>query len=123
MSELIDSFYTIQKRYDYSLDDLTKLVTSTVNTDSPKPLQVLRESISQYRYPTINQANQKIQSCVKDLDIPKSCKVDWDKTLENKGVTITLHCNSYKDFEVFDIMKTNSTKLNNILQEMNFEIC
>jgi len=50
----------------------------------------LRHLIHMKKFPVLSETNNSIQKTIKDLNLPKGIRVNWDHTLENKNVNITI---------------------------------
>ena len=50
----------------------------------------LRQLIKLKKYPVLSATNQRIQGIVDSLDLPGEVKIQWDKTLENRHLSITI---------------------------------
>jgi len=50
----------------------------------------LRQLIKLKKYPVLSATNQRIQETVDSLDLPEQVRVQWDRTLENRQVSIVI---------------------------------
>ncbi|MBL4606455.1 MAG: ParB-like nuclease domain-containing protein [Pseudomonadales bacterium] len=51
--------------------------------------QALRNWLRLRRYPRLSAIQKNMQCTVSDMGLPKAVKLDWDKSLENRALTIT----------------------------------
>ena len=120
--ELTESLYDIKQRYNYTLQQLSNLITINSTTTSQKTtIQLLRNIIMQHRHPTLHKHNTTIQSTINSLDLPKSIAINWDKTLENKELTITLSLKKQTDLKLIDTLHTNKQPLNQLLNKLDYD--
>jgi hypothetical protein len=59
----------------------------------------LRQYIVMKRYPVLTETNKRIQTLVNNINIPEKVTVNWDKTLEIKGIDIKIHLSNIKEWE------------------------
>jgi len=50
----------------------------------------LRNRIRALRYPVLTEVNERIEKAVKRLDLPEGLTIEWDRTLENRGVRLNI---------------------------------
>jgi hypothetical protein len=58
----------------------------------------LRQLLYEKRFPVLSQANAKIRECIENLKLPGNMTIDWDRTLENRRIGITLQLNDGKQW-------------------------
>jgi hypothetical protein len=51
----------------------------------------LRQIIRIKRFPVLSETNARMMKTIEDLNLPKGIRVNWDCTLENKNVNLTLN--------------------------------
>jgi hypothetical protein len=54
----------------------------------------LRKVVRIKRFPILSDINSRIQGTVSGLSIPKEIKINWDRTLENKSLDLTVNINN-----------------------------
>jgi hypothetical protein len=52
------------------------------------------------RFPTLSDVNERIEETVKRLNLPGGIRINWDKTLENKNVNISINIKDHKQWDV-----------------------
>lgn len=68
--------------------DLQELLDSSL---SPREkTDRLRHLIHMKKFPVLSQANNRIQKTIEDIQLPRDIRVNWDHTLENKNLNITI---------------------------------
>jgi len=50
----------------------------------------LRNLLKQRKFPILTEVNLRIQESINSLNLPDGISMDWDRTLENKGLDITV---------------------------------
>ncbi|MBI5409542.1 MAG: ParB N-terminal domain-containing protein [Nitrospirae bacterium] len=53
----------------------------------------LRQLIHIKRFPILSETNAKLEGKVAKLDLPERLSINWDRSLENKNVAISVHVN------------------------------
>jgi len=77
----------------------------------------LRRFIYGKRFPTLSSVNKKIAVHVKALGLPPSINIQWDSTLENKNLDLTLHIQDAKQWPEI-LKKINSEEVKKALQDI-----
>ncbi len=67
----------------------------------------LRRLIHMKRFPVLTETNGRIQETVRRLNLPEGISVNWDTTLENRNVNLSIDINDVKKWQ--PLMKTLST--------------
>jgi hypothetical protein len=71
----------------------------------------LREVIRLKRFPVLSEVNARMERTVEDLKLSQEISVDWDRTLENKNVDITVRIQDAKKFSgLIDRLKSLEMK-------------
>jgi hypothetical protein len=81
----------------------------------------LRQLISTRRFPILSETNARIEKTIKRLNLPDGITINWDRTLENKNVELTVHIQDAKRWEeVLHALNSVETKnaIENILDEL-----
>ncbi len=52
------------------------------------------------RFPTLTDVNERIEKTVKRLDLPGGIRINWDRTLENKNVNLSINIKDQKQWDV-----------------------
>jgi hypothetical protein len=81
----------------------------------------LRRFIRLKRFPILSDINARIQDTVSALDIPKEIKFDWDRTLENKRLDLTVNINDPEKWQrIVGTLQSNEIKnaVQSILDEL-----
>jgi hypothetical protein len=81
----------------------------------------LRKVIRLKRFPILSDINARIQDTVSALDIPKEIKIDWDRTLENKRLGLTVNIDDPGKWqEIVDTLQSNEIRyaIQSILDEL-----
>ena len=73
------------------------------------------------KYPVLSEKNAVIQETVDRLNLPRGVSIDWDRTLENKNIALSVNLNDPAQWE--EIMKKLSADdlreaIRNILDEL-----
>jgi hypothetical protein len=70
-------------------NEVQEVIRSTM---SPRDkTERLRKLIHAKRFPVLSEINTRIEEKVSQLNLPENISVNWDRTLENKNVEITVH--------------------------------
>ncbi|NOZ70156.1 MAG: hypothetical protein GXP46_13155 [Deferribacteres bacterium] len=67
----------------------------------------LRRLIHMKRFPVLTASNARIQETVRRLNLPEGISVDWDETLENRNVRLSVDINDVKQWR--PLMETLSS--------------
>lgn len=59
----------------------------------------LRQLIHRRQYPVLSELNSKIQKRVETLHLPKGISIEWDRTLENKNLNISINISDPEKWE------------------------
>jgi hypothetical protein len=81
----------------------------------------LRELIRLKRFPVLSEVNARMERTVEDLDLPGEISVDWDRTLENRNVDITIHLHEAGKFAGL-IGKLNSPEMKKAVERLLDEL-
>lgn len=88
--------------HDFASDP--EVETIIVSHSTPRErTEKLRRLLYIKRYPVLSEVNAKIQKTVEKLDLPKEMTINWDRTLENRKVDISITVKDPKEWE--EIMK------------------
>ena len=78
----------------------------------------LKKELQELSHPTLTKQNKQISSAINNLSISKKISIDWDKTLENKGITLHTTITSEKDLqEIIDELNSKKTAFNAIIKQ------
>lgn len=81
----------------------------------------LRKLIHAKRFPVLSEINTRIEEKVSQLNLPENISVNWDRTLENKNVGITVQVSDAEQLAAF--LKTlNSVEMKKAVEEMLDEL-
>jgi hypothetical protein len=81
----------------------------------------LRQLIHMKRFPVLSETNARIRGKVSQLNLPKGISINWDRTLENKNVDISVHVEEpEKMTELMDTLNSADMKkaVEDILDEL-----
>ncbi|RJQ17518.1 MAG: hypothetical protein C4560_08835 [Nitrospiraceae bacterium] len=71
----------------------------------------LRSFIHKKRFPVLSETNKRIEGKVAQLYLPKNISLDWDRTLENKNLDITLHVQDIEKLkDLLDVLNSDAMK-------------
>ncbi|RJQ54838.1 MAG: hypothetical protein C4526_04625 [Nitrospiraceae bacterium] len=92
------------------------------STQSPRDkTERLRELIRRKRFPVLSGVQVKMDKTVEGLNLPREISLEWDRTLENKNVDVTVHLKDIKEFDgLLDKVSSPEMKkaLENLLDEL-----
>ena len=92
--KIVDMLHDCTRRYDLSADalfDRWGLSAILIESLSPKQKgQRLASAISEIHQPTLSSARKRIDAELSEINSPKGVTIQWDRTLENPGVTILM---------------------------------
>jgi hypothetical protein len=82
-------------------DDVQEIFDSSL---SPREkTERLRLLLNYRKYPVLSEKNAVIQEAVDRLNLPRGVSIDWDRTLENKNIALSVNLNDPGQWE--EIMK------------------
>ncbi len=81
----------------------------------------LREVIRLKRFPVLSEVNARMEGTVEDLKLSQEISVDWDRTLENKNVDITVRIQDAKKFSGL-IDRLNSPEMKKAVEKLLDEL-
>jgi hypothetical protein len=88
---------------------------------SREKTEKLRHLIRLNRFPILSEKNSVIQKTVDTLPLPKGVNVNWDKTLENKNINISVNLGDPSKWRgILDTLSTDEVKkaIESILDEL-----
>jgi len=94
LDEITHDLYDYLKRHGKGIKDflqepdVQELFESSYNPR--QRTERLRQLIKSKKYPVLSATNQRIQEMVASLDLPEEVKIHWDKTLENRRLSIII---------------------------------
>ena len=119
--EIINMSNDLLKRKHFSITQLIQLIKtiqSKTSHDQQMKTTQLKKSLFELSHPTLTKKNNQILSSIKELKISKKININWDKSLENKGINISMNASSIKDIqELIDNLKLNQKNLTNIINQ------
>ncbi|MBI5097982.1 MAG: ParB/RepB/Spo0J family partition protein [Nitrospirae bacterium] len=81
----------------------------------------LRQLIHMKRFPVLSGTNARIGEKVSQLNLPKGISINWDRTLENKNVDITVHVEEPE--KMIKLMDTlNSAQMKQLVKDILDEL-
>ncbi len=81
----------------------------------------LRELIRRWRNPILTKKNERIERLIKDARLPEKIRVSWDRSLENRQVTMTVSFNKREDVrELMERLKGSGIRkcIEEIIEEL-----
>ena len=94
LEEIASNLKDYLKVHDKTLDDfLSASGVQGILRSSLSPrdkTERLRQLIYMKKFPVLSEVNAKIQKSVERLNLPQGVSINWDKTLENKKLDITV---------------------------------
>ena len=93
---------TLLKRTKSSLNECLEMIEWEIimKESSPqKRLSMLKERLNNLMYPTIHRKNHLLRQSVDALNFPENISCRWDKSLENKGISITINSKSITELD------------------------
>ena len=119
--EVISMSNDLIKRKSLTYSELTTLIKNVKeNTKLSNQQQTtqLKKELQELIHPTLTKQNKQISSAINNLSISKKISIDWDKTLENKGITLHTTITSEKDLqEIIDELNSKKTAFNAIIKQ------
>jgi hypothetical protein len=95
MDEIASNLKDYLKRENKSIDDFVSGQDVQEIFDSSlsprEKTDKLRQLINLKRFPILSQKNSAIQASVDELSLPKGMTIDWDRSLENKNIHVSLN--------------------------------
>lgn len=93
--ELVENIGEIAKAggHDPSSFLANPTVLEIVDSESSNPQErtaALRDLVKKMRWPTITEANAKIAGIRSGMGLPDGIRLDWDRTLERRKVTVSI---------------------------------
>lgn len=107
----------ICKRENTTIRDLIK--TNKLKKENMKKINLITLNLHELCYPIQTQTNMKIETQIKDLNLPKNIEITWDKTLENKGLTLKVEIRSPQDMKDLTEKLKNSQIQEKLLQALD----
>jgi len=81
----------------------------------------MRSLIYMKRFPVLSEINTRIGEKISQLNLPKDISINWDRTLENKNVDITVHLEEpEKMTELMD--RLNSAEMRKAIEDILDEL-
>ncbi len=81
----------------------------------------MRSLIYMKRFPVLSETNTRIGEKVSQLNLPKGISINWDRTLENKNVDITVHLEEPE--KMTELMeKLNSAEMKQVVKDILDEL-
>jgi len=89
--------------------DIQELFDSSL---SPRDkTEKLRRLVHLKQFPVLSDKNSRIQKTIDALKLPKGVTVNWDKTLENKNISLSLDVNNPSKWpELMDKLSSDEVK-------------
>ncbi|MBI5740699.1 MAG: ParB N-terminal domain-containing protein [Nitrospirae bacterium] len=81
----------------------------------------LRELVRSKRFPILSGVQAKMDKTVEGLKLPGEISLDWDRTLENRNVDITVHLKDIKSFDVL-LEKVSSPEMKKAVENLLDEL-
>jgi hypothetical protein len=81
------------------VDDLEFLGVMSLDLPAGEKTQRVRNFIRQKRYPVLSEVNSKMDEIAKNMKLSSNINISWDRTLENKGLTVSVRVQGADDFE------------------------
>ena len=81
----------------------------------------MRSLIYMKRFPVLSEINTRIGEKISQLNLPKGISVNWDRTLENKNVDITVHLEEPEKMTEL-IHKLNSSEMKKAIEDILDEL-
>jgi hypothetical protein len=103
----------------FSEPDVQEVIGSSLN--AREKTDRIRHLIHLKRFPTLSKINSEIQKAVEHLNIPKEITINWDKSLENKNINVSLHVNNMEKWtKILNKLKSVDIKhaLDTILEKL-----
>jgi hypothetical protein len=125
LDEIASNLKDYLKAHDMTMSDfITDPDVNEIMESSLSPrdkTERLRRLIYTRRFPVLSEVNSRIQKTVNNLNLPEDIFIDWDRTLENKDIKITVHVRDPRKWQ--DIMDTlNSIKIKKAVESILEEL-
>lgn len=81
----------------------------------------LRTLLNLRRFPILSETNARINKSVEALNLPKGCNMNWDYTLENKNISLSINLSNPDRWNyILDSLSSNDVKkaIQSILEEL-----
>jgi len=117
--EIIDQASDLLKRQTLTAPDLTYIINKALQSKKLSPhdkTNQIKQKLLEYTYPILTKRNNEIKHKINKINDLKKMDISWDKTLENKGIKLTINLEDKEDIkEIITFLKYNENNLNKII--------
>lgn len=87
--EIINAAWEISRRDDRVIDEI--LTDVGLNDEvNPDDISDIRNRLFQMRFPILSRANDRVESEIEKLSLPRNVHISWDRTFELEGVKVCI---------------------------------
>ncbi len=79
--------------------------------------EMIRDVLERRRYPSLTEINQKIEGILREMNLPEGIQIDWDRTLEERGIKILLRVRDPEDLRTL-LQRLGSCEMEKPLKEI-----
>ncbi len=121
LDELLTLTSDTLNRNEHTLSSIIDIISSVKSKSSLSPQQKtnqLKTQLIELAYPTLTQKNKELDNLANTIPKNKNINLNWDRTLENKGVNLNITLTKDKDIDtLLSYLNNNKKNIINLIKE------
>jgi len=120
--EITRGLAEVSKRDDKELDDIIDSqefpqLIKDITIEKGKKINEIREKVFDLRYPVLSKENRKIEQKLGIINTQSNQDIEWDRSLEKKGLQVRLMLNKQEDLKTSMIL-LKEMETNQVLKDL-----
>jgi len=116
--EIVNTVWEISRRDDRIIDEI--LTDVGMNDEvNPDDISDIREKLFKMRFPILSRANDRVESEIEKLPLPRNVHISWDRTFEQEGIEVCIQSKNVNELHA-KLKKLLGMNLEPLLKTLDF---